>query len=120
MNEELALFMAFFTIFTLLLIIFADYYCIPAQRKLAKAAINEVVDQILNYNPAIPETDWDKVISKKFDLIFNHLHAVHEDVALELFENRSMPMAIGFFALYHKVNADPLIYIQLIPTQGGK
>jgi hypothetical protein len=40
-------------------------------------------------------------MSKKFDIIFSNLIFAQSEVNSELFENRSLPVVIAFFALYH-------------------
>jgi hypothetical protein len=107
MNLEPALTITIFAILSLFLFFYCKFDFIPSQKKFVKSTVNEIIDQILHFNPKIPESEWEEIMSRNFKAIFENLSAVHEEVALELFENRSLPMAIAFFALYRKVVVKP-------------
>jgi hypothetical protein len=98
------LFISAFAIITLLLALYLDHHWLPSKRTFVRKTTFEVLDEILHYNPIIPESEWEKAMLEKFNSIyFSNLPALQEEVTAVLFEHTNLPMAIAFFALYHKI-----------------
>jgi hypothetical protein len=75
-------------------------YRISYRKIIVELTTLEIMDEILHFSPAIPESDWNLFISEKFDKIdYNDA----SEMISALINQKSLPMVIAFFALYYKV-----------------
>jgi hypothetical protein len=76
-----------------------DKYRLPFRKNMVKTTVYEILDEILHFDPALPESEWSLFISEQFDKInFNET----KEVISVLFQHTTVPMTIAFFALYYQ------------------
>jgi hypothetical protein len=77
-----------------------NIYKVLNKKELVKKTTNEIVEEILHFDPAIPESEWCSSISDKFDKInYNEI----KEMLMVLMEHKNEPLLMAFFALYYKV-----------------
>lgn len=82
-----------------------EKYQLQFRRRLVQATTFDIIDEILHYNPAIPEPDWINFMTEQFaQLVRNE----PEEIWPILIDNTSVPMCMAFFALYYNLTrGDP-------------